>query len=432
MTEFHQKISVLNKCLVEFLADAYEKAPTADLTPCLDDYRKHLAKIDDTFCAHPKTNDDKALFGNAPTSQATKGSIFGVATPKESTTSGKRPELQTNDSDRGLLFKDLPSTTNSYDSKSISSIFGNSMAGAPLEVKTIAVEPSSFKLPSFSNFKDVVIPPREVDSTGENSFGGGKILKRGGDSIFGDGKRSRISSNKDDKDDVRPIVPASVFGDAMKASGKSIFGNNTMTTPASGSIFGSAASKISEFNRDSSAKPSNSLSENLFSGIQKQATSDSEKPNIFSTSTFKLPDFTFNKPPATEAAKPENDEDAEEDEPKEKYDPLQADKDALYSVKARLHQLVNNKYEKKGEGYINIKKDDDKKLCLVRAANAIGSVMINVFVNDSFKFAKAADKKFRFTFPVKAEDGDKVNMETWLCTVSAASECDDCEKHLKP
>uniref|UniRef100_A0A0N5A2G6 RanBD1 domain-containing protein n=1 Tax=Parastrongyloides trichosuri TaxID=131310 RepID=A0A0N5A2G6_PARTI len=414
LDSFKDKLVTLNKCFIDKLNEEYGKTPHADFTPCLMDYIKHLDGIDDICCTHKnkkcstpspkkvsvttapvkKPADNpllKAPIPNLPPPEPIKSTKVGGKMKRKATTNiddemeeqtnGKNETPMTTPSSQSSIFTSPPTTI--VPSAKGSSLFGG-LKGA--EVPKV--------IPSLS-FTSETTPKDSVSSTTTTT------------NIFGKTTSSLFTANKDNKDVTKP-------------NGISSFSFGTSSSSSEATNIKGKKSDLDNDSKDSDEKKETTkpMFSNLFGTSTTTTTNDSSDGS-------KIPSFNFTPAPVVPTKDDGNDE---EDEPQEKYDPLQADKDALYNVKCALHQLVDKKYEKKGVAFINVKKIDGKKVLIVRATNAVGTILINTYINDNLKVVELEKTKIRLTFP----NTNGTGMETWMVRVPGESDVEPTIKNLKP
>ena len=243
---------------------------------------------------------------------------------------------------------------------------------------------------------------------GSNLFGG--LSKPTGQFLFN-------SSNKDTSDSKLNSTPqesnnstsndtakgSSLFSGLSKPTGQFIFNlSNNSSEPKQTSLF-SSPSKNTESNGKGNlfgglVKPPEDGKLTLFGGASKP--SEDGKPNLFGglvkpSEDGKLSLFGgLSKPSGLFAPKPQSENNGEEqdkDEPEEppKFDAVQHDEpDAIFTTKCSLHNFTDGQYKKAGTGFIYIKKSDKGPQLLIRAATTLGNVLVNTYINDSFKAEK--------------------------------------------
>lgn len=398
---FQEKLSTLNKCFVDKITEEFSKTPHADFTPCLLDYIKHLGGIDDECCDHnAKTNG--TLSPKLPVLKTTENPLLPTIAPKlpppepaksirpggkmkRKASSSIDDDMNSNGSKKSdkndtFAIPAAPKLLKPFESKA--TLFGsnNESLDSSKPVSTFSFGSTESKTTSTGLF---ATPSTLTDDKNKNT------IKDNSLNLFGNSNSKNIFKKPDE------------FSDE-KSTGKTSFP----------SIFGS--------------------SDGLKSTFSFMPTSVVQEKDGSSTTKSTLPTFSFQPPPVTVEKKDEGEnkfeeEKDEEDEPQEKYDPLQADKDALYTVKCSLHQLCEKQYIKKGVAFINVKELDGKKILVVRAINAVGSILINTHINDNFKVTKLEETKIRMLFP----NSDGSGMETWIARLPGANDIEEALKHLK-
>ena len=211
---------------------------------------------------------------------------------------------------------------------------------------------------------------------------------------------------------------SSLFSGLSKPTGQFLFNlgnkdNSSLTSePKQNSLF-SSPSKNTESNGKNNlfggfVKPPEDGKLSLFGGISKP--SDDGKPNLFGglvkpSEDGKLSLFGgLSKPSGLFVPKPQSENNGEEqdkDEPEEppKFDAVQHDEpDAVFTTKCSLHNFADGQYKKAGTGFIYIKKSDKGPQLLIRAATTLGNVLVNTYINDTFKAEKKDKDRIQVCF----------------------------------
>uniref|UniRef100_A0A0N5C858 RanBD1 domain-containing protein n=1 Tax=Strongyloides papillosus TaxID=174720 RepID=A0A0N5C858_STREA len=401
---FKEKLSTLNKCFVDKITEEFNKTPHADFTPCLMDYIKHLGGIDEECCSHCTTNNGIPS-PKISVQKAAKNPLLPTNVPKlpppEPVKSGRiggklkrkassniENELEDNEEkvlDKNSIFAVPASPKFTKPAEPKTSLFGNSEKPQDTQkpVSLFNFGTIGSKAPSTNIFTS---PPTSGDGKDKNATEGKSL------SSFGINDSTNIFKKPEDPKDEKSTA---------KTSFPSLFGSSDTSKP-------------------------------LFS-FTSNTTFNEKKEEKDGSSKSTLPTFSFKPTPVVEEKKDGEDDKNEEgsdegDEPQEKYDPLQADKDAIYNVKCSLHQLVEKQYIKKGVAFINVKEMDGKKILVVRATNAVGTILINTHINENLKTAKLEGTKIRLSFP----NSDGSGMETWVTRVPGASDVEEVLENLKP
>lgn len=365
------------------------------------DYIKHLSGIDDECCDHfSRTNGVSSP--KFPAQKITENPLLPTIVPKlpppEPVKSGriggkiKRKasssidDEMNNDEDSGsrkngtFVVPAAPKSTTSFESKP--SLFGSN-AKLPDSSKPIPM----FNFPTMDSkttSTNIFTSPSSLTDEKDKN-----VTKEKTYSIFNSGTLSDISKKPEDSDNDKSNT---------KPSYPSLFGSTDNTKP----MFSFMSAPVSQ-EKDGKTQTKSTLPTFCF----QPNTTVSEKKN-------------------EEENKGEEEND-EEEEQQEKYDPLQADKDALYNVKCSLHQLIDKQYVKKGVAFINVKELDGKKVIIVRATNAIGSILINTHINENLKVAKLEGTKVRLSFP----NSNGSEMETWIARVPGENDVKELLENLK-
>ncbi|VDM94304.1 unnamed protein product [Onchocerca ochengi] len=108
-------------------------------------------------------------------------------------------------------------------------------------------------------------------------------------------------------------------------------------------------------------------------------------------------EFKFGAPPTIQS-EPDNESEESEYVPPKPTAVLTEEPKAIFSSKCSVFVLKGTEYEKLGIGQLHIKIDEadsEKKILLIRAATATGTVWVNSYIDDTMKHVTIEDVKLR-------------------------------------
>ncbi|KAM3724637.1 Nuclear pore complex protein [Dirofilaria immitis] len=110
-------------------------------------------------------------------------------------------------------------------------------------------------------------------------------------------------------------------------------------------------------------------------------------------------EFKFDVPPTIQS-EPNNESEESEYVPPKPTAVLTEEPKAIFSSKCSVFVLKGTEYEKLGIGQLHIKTDETdsgKKILLIRAATATGTVWVNSYIDDTMKHVTVEDAKLRIS-----------------------------------
>ncbi|VBB26779.1 unnamed protein product [Acanthocheilonema viteae] len=382
---FLEKMAVLNKTFLYFIQCSLKEMPDGDLSPCVRDYLKHVEELDRTY-----------------------GNMLNEDSTNTSNDNGNKDEV----------INELPKTTASE--KDVGD-------GSEIMVKSnIAQEKSlSNTIAMFSNTTNPGnISKPSIDISTTSSAGsekrGRKRAKKGGPE---GGDEEVIITNHNSP------LPRHLTN-SEKCHIKTTSNQTSQSSSLSPFFNTSAAENIlkrSSDSRDDSKAETESGSSQKKSTDDVKETGNNKIPFEQSVESFSkshiTPAFSFLKPVAREGncgfcdssttkldfkfgtpsavqLEPENESEESEYVPPKPEAVLVQEPKSIFSSKCSVFVLKGTEYEKLGIGQLHIKIDENnsvKKILLIRAATATGTVWVNSYIDESMKHVTIDDVKLRIS-----------------------------------
>ncbi|KAL4003017.1 hypothetical protein ACH3XW_5900 [Acanthocheilonema viteae] len=417
---FLEKMAVLNKTFLYFIQCSLKEMPDGDLSPCVRDYLKHVEELDRTYgnmlnedstnTSNDNGNKDEVINELPKTTASEKDVGDGSEIMVKSNIAQEKSLSNTiamfsNTTNPGNISK--PSIDISTTSSAGSEKRGRKRAkkggpeggdeeviitnhNSPLPRHLTNSEKCHIKTTSNQTSQSSSLSPFFNTSAAEN------ILKRSSDSRDDSKAETESgSSQKKSTDDVKETgnnkIPLFLFGQKDDLKKNEL---NELQKNPSNLIFNKSSSekevveKIDEKNK-SHITPA-------FSFLKPVAREGN--CGFCDSSTTKL-DFKFGTPSAVQL-EPENESEESEYVPPKPEAVLVQEPKSIFSSKCSVFVLKGTEYEKLGIGQLHIKIDENnsvKKILLIRAATATGTVWVNSYIDESMKHVTIDDVKLRIS-----------------------------------